>query len=139
MSWIALTAFAAVLAIAARNTALLSTRVDELWRSAPETSHAQIVLMAAGERVSPVLKASLITVLVLIPPAIIGGTVGQTILAPMALIIAGGIVTTTLVGLLVLPLLTLWFGPRTAPDEWSEVYESEIPVTPVTQEKVEVK
>ena len=54
----------------------------------------------------------------------------------MLLIIGGGLVTTTLVALLVLPLLALWFGPRTAPEEWSEVYEAE---TPVTQEKVEVK
>lgn len=138
LSWIALTAFAAVLAIAARNAAVLSARVDGIWRSAPQTAHAKVVLMAARERVSPVLKSALITVLVLIPPAVLGGTVGQGVIAPMLLIIAGGIVTTTLVALFVLPLLTLWFGPRTAPEEWSEVYESEVPVQPVTQEKVEV-
>jgi Cu/Ag efflux pump CusA len=139
MSWIALTAFAAVLAIAARNAVTLSARADELWRSAPQSPPTKIVLMAAEERVTPTLKAALITVLILIPPALFGGTVGQAIIGPMALIIAGGLVTTTLVGLFVLPLLTLWFGPRTAPEEWSEVYESEVPVTPVTQEKVEVK
>lgn len=138
LSWIALTAFAAVLAIAARNAAVLSARVDEIWRSAPQTSHSKVVLMAAHERVSPVLKSALITVLVLIPPAVLGGSVGHAVIAPMLLIIAGGIVTTTLVALFVLPLLTLWFGPRTAPEEWSEVYESEVPVQPVTQEKVEV-
>jgi multidrug efflux pump subunit AcrB len=78
------------------------------------------------------------TILILIPPALIGGTVGQAVIAPMLLIIGGGIVTTTLVALFVLPLLTLWFGPRTAPEEWSEVYEAESPVQPM-QEKVEVK
>ncbi|MET4094194.1 Cu/Ag efflux pump CusA [Arthrobacter sp. UYCu712] len=138
-SWMTLTAFAVVLAIAARNAALLSARVDELWRSGPETSRSKIVLMAARDRVSPTLKAALITVLVLIPPGLFGGTVGQNVVGPMLLIIAGGLVTTTLVGLFVLPLLALWFGPRTVPDEWSEVYESEIPVQPAMQEKVEVK
>ena len=138
-SWITLTAFAAVLAIAARNAALLSARVDELWRSAPETSRSGIVLAAARDRVSPILKAALITVLVLVPPGLFGGTVGQTVIGPMLLIVAGGLVTTTLVGLFVLPLLALWFGPRTVPEEWSEVYEPEIPVQPDTQEKVEVK
>ena len=93
-------------------------------------------ITAARDRVSPVLKSALVTVLVLIPPAVLGGSVGQAVIAPMLLIIAGGLVTTTLVALLVLPLLALWFGPQTAPEEWSEVYESEAP-SPVTQEKVE--
>jgi Cu/Ag efflux pump CusA len=92
-------------------------------------------MTAARDRVSPVLKTALVTVLVLIPPALIGG-VGQAVILPMLLIIGGGLVTTTLVALLVLPLLALWFGPHTAPEEWSEVYE---PETPVTQEKVEAK
>ncbi|WP_426978064.1 efflux RND transporter permease subunit [Pseudarthrobacter sp. O4] len=139
MSWMALTAFAAVVAIAVRNAGLLSARVDELWRTAPQTSHAKVVLMAAADRVSPILKAALTTVLVLLPPALFGGTVGQGVIGPMVLVIACGLVTTTLVGLFVLPLLTLWFGPRTAPEEWQEVYESEIPVQPVMQEKVEAK
>lgn len=138
MSWIALGAFAAVLAIAARNAALLSARADELWREAPQESYAGVVLMAARDRVSPILKTAIVTVLVLIPPAVFGGTIGESVLGPMALIVGGGLVTTTLVGLFALPLLMLGFGPRTAPEEWSSVYESEVPVMPVTQEKVEV-
>lgn len=138
MSWIAMTAFAAVLAIAARNAALLSARADELWRSQPQSSRAKAVMRAARDRVSPVLKAALVTVLVLIAPALIGG-VGRAVIAPMLVIIGGGIVTTTLVALFVFPLLVLWFGPRTAPEEWSEVYEGEVPVQPVMQEKVEAK
>lgn len=136
LSGIVMTAFAAVLAIAARNATLLSARVDELWRSQPQSSRADVVMTAARDRAAPVLKAALITLLALIPPAVFGGGVGQAVFAPMLLIIGGGLVTTTLVALLVLPLLALWFGPRTAPEEWSEVYEAE---TPVTQEKVEVK
>jgi Cu/Ag efflux pump CusA len=138
MSWLSLTAFAAVLAIAARNAALLSARVDELWRESQQMSRAKAVMTAARDRTSPILKSALITLLVLVPPAVLGGAVGQVLLVPMLLIIAGGLVTTTLVGLFVLPLLTLWFGPRTAPEEWSEVYESEVPA-PVMPEKVEVK
>lgn len=136
LSGIVMTSFAAVLAIAARNATLLSARVDELWRSQPQSSRADVVMTAARDRAAPVLKAALITLLVLIPPAVFGGGVGQAVFTPMLLIIGGGLVTTTLVALLVLPLLALWFGPRTAPEEWSEVYEAE---TPVTQEKVEVK
>jgi hypothetical protein len=57
----------------------------------------------------------------------------------MLLIVVGGLITATLVALLVFPLLAVWFGPRTAPEEWSEVYEAEVPVQPVMQEKVEAK
>jgi Cu/Ag efflux pump CusA len=138
MSWIALAAFAAVLASAARNAALLSARADELWREAPQESYASVVLMAARDRVPPMLKTAVVTVLILIPPAVLGGTIGESVLGPMALIVGGGLITTTLVGLFALPLLMLGFGPRNAPEEWSSVYESEVPVMPVTQEKVEV-
>ena len=95
-------------------------------------------MMAARDRVSPILKAALITVAILIP-AVFGGAVGGSVLGPMALIIVGGLITTTLIGIFVLPLLALWFGPRSAPEEWAEVYEAEVPVQPVTQEKVEAK
>lgn len=137
LSWLSLTAFAAVLAIAARNAALLSARVDEIWRETAGASRTDVVLQAARDRVSPVLKSAIITLLVLIPPAFMGGTVGQALIGPMLLILAGGLVTTTLVGLFILPLLTLWFGPRTEPEEWSEVYESEHPVMSMP-EKVKV-
>lgn len=137
LSWLSMTALAAVLAIAARNAAMLSARVDETWRETTGASRTDVVMQAARDRVSPVLKSAIITVLVLIPPAFLGGTVGQALILPMLLIIAGGLVTTTLVGLLILPLLTLWFGPRTEPEEWSEVYESEQPVTSMP-EKVKV-
>ncbi|MET3348980.1 UNVERIFIED_ORG: Cu/Ag efflux pump CusA [Arthrobacter sp. UYEF1] len=138
LSWLSLTAFGVVLAIAARNASLLSARVDELWRESAGMPRTDVVMKAARDRISPILKSALITFLVLIPPAFMGGTVGQALMLPMLLIIAGGLVTTTLVGLFVLPLLTLWFGPRTEPEEWSEVYESEVPVMPVMPEKVEV-
>ena len=139
ISALALTAFAAVLAIAARNASLLSARTDELWRAAPEESLAKVVMLAAKDRVSPILKAALITVAILIPPALFGGALSGALLGPMALIIVSGLITTTLIGIFVLPLLALWFGPRSAPEEWDEVYEGEVPVQPVTQEKVEAK
>ena len=93
-------------------------------------------MAAARERISPVLKTALITVLVLIPPAVFGGVIGQTVLGPMLLIIVGGLVTSTLCSLFVFPLLMFTFGPKEGPEEWESVNESEVPVL---QEKVEVK
>jgi Cu/Ag efflux pump CusA len=136
---LALTAFAVVLAIAGRNAALLSARTDELWRATPQESPDKFIMMAARDRVTPILKSALITMAILIPPGLFGGAVGEALLGPMALIIIGGLITTTLVGVFVLPLLALWFGPRSAPEEWADVYEAEAPVQPVMQEKVEAK
>jgi Cu/Ag efflux pump CusA len=136
---LALTAFAGVLAIAVRNATLLSARTDELWRAAPHEPPDKVIMMAARDRVSPILKAALITMAILIPPGLFGGAVGGALLGPMALIIVSGLITTTLIGIFVLPLLALWFGPKAAPEEWAEVYEAEVPVQPVTQEKVEAK
>lgn len=135
-SQIVLTAFAAVLALAARNAALLSARCDGLWREKPESERVQVVMAAARDRISPVLKTALITLLVLIPPGVFSGVVGQTVLAPMLLIIAGGLVTATLCSLFVFPLLMLWFGPQDGPEDWESVNQSDVPVM---QEKVEVK
>jgi Cu/Ag efflux pump CusA len=136
---LALTAFAVVLAIASRNAALLSARTDELWRMAPQESPGKVIMMAARDRVSPILKSALITAAILVPPGLFGGAVGEALLGPMALIIIGGLITTTLIGIFVLPLLALWFGPRSAPEEWADVYEAEAPVQSVMQEKVETK
>jgi Cu/Ag efflux pump CusA len=136
---LALTAFAVVLAIAGRNAALLSARTDELWRAAPQEPPGKFIMMAARDRITPILKSALITMAILIPPGLFGGAVGEALLGPMALIIIGGLVTTTLVGIFVLPLLAFWFGPRSAPEEWADVYEAEAPVQPVMQEKVEAK
>ena len=138
VSLLTLTAFAAVLAIAARNATMLSASADEHWRQSPGSLHTTVVMRAAKERVVPVLKSAVITVLVLIPAAVFGGVAGEAVFGPIALIIGAGLVTTTLVGIFVLPLLMILFGPRSGPEEWDSVYEADLPVMPVSQEKVEV-
>lgn len=135
-SLITLTAFAALVGIAARNAALLAARCDQLWRAAPEASRPEVIRMAARDRVSPILKTAAITVLTLIPPALFGGTAGQDVLGPMVLILAWGILTTTLFALFALPLFMLWFGPDKGPEDWGAISESDVPLM---QEKVEVK
>jgi Cu/Ag efflux pump CusA len=91
--WLPLTAFAAVPAIASRNAALLSARVDEPWRESQQMSCAKAVMTADRDRMSPLLKSALITLHVLVPPAVLGGTVGQALMAPKLLIIARNLLT----------------------------------------------
>jgi Cu/Ag efflux pump CusA len=57
------------------------------------------------ERLSPILMTALTTALALVPIAIGGQKPGQEIEHPMAIVIMGGLVTSTLLNLLIMPAL----------------------------------
>jgi Cu/Ag efflux pump CusA len=67
------------------------------------------------ERIAPIMMTALTTGLALVPLVIAGNIPGQEIEYPMAIVILGGLVTSTLLNLLVVPTLYLRFGkPRGA-------------------------
>jgi Cu/Ag efflux pump CusA len=73
----------------------------------------ELVLRGAKERIAPIMMTALTTGLALVPLAIAGDQPGHEIEHPMALVILGGLVTSTLLNLLVVPTLYLRFGkPR---------------------------
>jgi len=67
-------------------------------------------LRGASERLSPILMTALVTGLGLLPLAIGSGDPGREVEGPMAIVILGGLVTSTLLNLLVLPTLALRYG-----------------------------
>ena len=64
----------------------------------------------ASERLVPILMTALVTGLGLLPLALYSGEPGNEIEGPMAIVILGGLVTSTVLNLLVLPTLALRFG-----------------------------
>jgi len=64
----------------------------------------------AGERLLPILMTALITALGVLPLAIGSGEAGREIEGPMAIVILGGLVSSTVLNLLVLPSLAWKFG-----------------------------
>jgi Cu/Ag efflux pump CusA len=64
----------------------------------------------ASERLAPILMTALVTGLGLLPLAIGSGDAGREIEGPMAIVILGGLVTSTALNLLVLPTLALRYG-----------------------------
>lgn len=70
----------------------------------------QTALRGASERLSPILMTALVTGFGLLPLAIGSGDPGREIEGPMAIIILGGLVTSTVLNLLVLPTLALRYG-----------------------------
>jgi Cu/Ag efflux pump CusA len=67
-------------------------------------------IRGASERLLPILMTAAVTALGLLPLAIRSGTAGREIEGPMAIIILGGLFTSTALNLLVLPTLALRHG-----------------------------
>jgi CzcA family heavy metal efflux pump len=102
--------FLALLGIAVRNGLLLASRYQELGRYEP--AGPGVVLRGAGERLAPTLTTAVATALVVLPFAVLGDIAGLELLQPMAVVVLGGLVTSTLVGLFVVPALYPLVGPR---------------------------
>jgi CzcA family heavy metal efflux pump len=100
----------AVLGIAARNGILLIDHFRHLEQDESETVGPGLILRGAGERLLPILMTALATALVLLPLVILGGMAGYEIVRPMAIVILGGLVTTTLLNLFVVPALYFRLG-----------------------------
>jgi CzcA family heavy metal efflux pump len=106
----ALVGFGLVAAVATRNLVTLVGRCQQLERDHPEPDGAALVVRAAGERLSPVLVTALATGLALAPVLVLGDVPGLELLQPMAVVALGGLVTSTLLTLFVVPALYLRFG-----------------------------
>jgi Cu/Ag efflux pump CusA len=105
----ALVGFVTLFGIASRNAILLVSHVDHLveLEGAP-WGHAT-VLRATRERVTPILMTALVTALGLLPLALGAGEAGREVEGPLALVVLGGLVTSTATSLLLLPSLILAF------------------------------
>jgi Cu/Ag efflux pump CusA len=99
-----------VMGIAARNGIMMISHFQHLEREEGEVFGPALVMRGAKERLSPILMTASATGLALLPLVISGAKPGQEIEHPMAIVIIGGLVTSTLLNLFVLPALYLRFG-----------------------------
>ena len=76
-----------------------------------------MVIRAAKERLSPILRTALATGLALVPLIARGTIPGHEIEHPMAVVIVGGLITSTLLNLFIVPALYLRFGAYTYPGD----------------------
>ena len=107
--------FLAVLAIALRNGVLLIRQYQDLEQGGEEFG-AGLVLRGAEQRAAPVALTALTVALGLLPLLWFGGIGGLDVVRPLAAVLLGGLVTSTAVGLVVLPFLYLQFAPRRRTD-----------------------
>jgi CzcA family heavy metal efflux pump len=107
-----LVGFFTVLGIAARTGIMMINHFQHLEHSEGETFGHALVLRGARERLSPILMTALATGLAVIPLVIAGDLPGHEIEHPMAIVIVGGLVTSTFRNLFIVPALYLRWGRR---------------------------
>jgi CzcA family heavy metal efflux pump len=133
----ALVGFFTVLGIAARNGILMISHWRHLEEHEGEEFGIGLVMRGASERLSPILMTSLATALALVPLVLYGDRPGQEIEYPMAVVILGGLATSALLNLFVLPSLYLRFGKARAtgpaPESTAEAGPPSPPAPPAPQ------
>ena len=77
---------------------------------------SRLVIHGSQERIVPMVMTALTTAMMLLPFVIFGNIPGHEIARPMAIIIIGGLVTSTFLNLFLLPVLYLRYGAVREPD-----------------------
>lgn len=105
-----------VFGISARNAILLLSHYEHLVGIERAPWSGRTIVRGAQERLVPILMTAAVTALGLLPLAVGLNQPGQEIEGPMAVTVLGGLATSTLLNLIVLPALTERFGgPRGSP------------------------
>lgn len=105
-----LVGFVTVLGIAARNGIMLFSHYGHLQREEGQPFGLDLVLRGAEERLSPILMTALAAAFALLPIVLGGNRPGHEIEHPMAVVILGGLVSSTILTLVVMPVLYWKFG-----------------------------
>jgi Cu/Ag efflux pump CusA len=115
----AMIALLALFALATRHSVVLIRRFQDLEREG-ERFGPELVERGAQERLGPILTGTSATALAMLPFALAGAAPGLEIVHPMAIVVLGGLVTSTLLNLFLLPALYARFGRPLGPDLWPE-------------------
>lgn len=106
--------FISLSGIASRNGILLIAHYLHLVRQEGETFSPQMIERAGKERLAPMLMTALTAGIALVPLVLAAGEPGKEILYPVATVILGGLVSSTLLDFFVHPALFWCFGRRAA-------------------------
>ena len=105
-----LVGFVTLFGITTRNSIMMISHFEHVVNEEGMTWGPEAALRGASERLMPILMTATVTGLGLLPLALGSGEAGREIEGPMAIVILGGLITSTLLNLLVLPTLALRYG-----------------------------
>ncbi|MCB1281923.1 MAG: efflux RND transporter permease subunit, partial [Salinibacterium sp.] len=120
----------AVLGVATRNAILLVDHYLHLMREDGQPFSMEMIIQAGGERAIPILMSALTSGIGLFPLALAPGQPGREILYPVATVVIGGLISSTILDFMVTPGLFWAFGRKEAerlvrsfrPDEHEELF-----------------
>lgn len=105
-----LVGFVTLFGITLRNSIMMVSHFQHLVDKEGYTWNLETCIQGASERLPSVLMTALVTALGLLPLAVGSGEPGREIEGPMATIIVGGLISSTILNLLILPTIMLHFG-----------------------------
>jgi CzcA family heavy metal efflux pump len=105
-----LVGFFTVLGIVARNGIMMISHFQHLEQVEGMEFGPELVIRGAKERIAPIMMTALTTALALVPLIAAGNIAGQEIEYPMGVVILGGLISSTVINLFVVPSLYLRFG-----------------------------
>jgi CzcA family heavy metal efflux pump len=119
-----LAGFVALGVLATRTSVLSIRHFQKLEQGQNEAFGHQAIWLGAQARLVPILTTALALALLVLPFVVLGPRPGLELVHPLAVVILGGLISTTLVGLFLLPALYLRLGASPRPEfDWRTVVE----------------
>lgn len=106
----AIIGFISLMGIATRNGMLLMSRYNAL--ALEGLSLDERIRRGSADRLNPIIMTALTSALALIPLALRGSEAGNEIQSPMATVILGGLISSTILNLYVVPILYRWYSTK---------------------------
>ena len=106
----ALVGMVTLFGVSTRNAIMMLSHYEHLVQADGAPWNLETAIRGAGERMIPVMMTAMVTALALLPIALKPQAAGQEIEGPMAIVILGGLISSTVLNLLLLPALALKFG-----------------------------
>jgi len=134
MSIASMVGFVTLTGIASRNGIMRISHYIHLIKEEGETFNKEMIIRGSLERLVPVLMTACVAGLGLIPLILAAGEPGKEILFPVAVVIFGGLISSTLLDMVVTPTIFYRFGKKAVEKYLSENKEKNlIEETPVTE------
>lgn len=119
-----LVGFVTVFGVAIRNGILLISHYQHLQQDEGMAFGPELIMRGAAERLAPILMTASSTALALLPLILFGNLPGHEIEYPMAIVIVGGLISSTFLTLILLPVLYERFGKTAALESSEEIVEA---------------
>ena len=105
-----LVGFIAISGISARNSIMMISHYLHLMKVEGEDFSVEMIIRGSKERLVPVLMTALSAGIALVPLVLAANEPGKEILNPVAVVIVGGLISSTILSLAVTPAIVYWFG-----------------------------